>query len=167
MSLFQLLHTIGACYIQKATTFLKSKRFFGGGFFSRVKEKTTIVKEGWGVLGSAMSVQAAMEEMERQQQQGTLGEDELEALAKDVTSKVCRRLELPLPCAWVSADALVFYTPDPAGYLAVNQVRGHPGPVGRPRRRPQEGGWRYGRDARSSGKGAASRCHLVLSDAVH
>ena len=35
-----------------------------------------------------MSVQAAMEEMERQQQQGTLGEDELEALAKDVTSKV-------------------------------------------------------------------------------
>lgn len=84
----ELLHTIGACYIQKASTFLKSKRFWGGGFLSRVKEKTTIVKEGWGVLGSAMSVQAAMEEMERQQQQGTLGEDELEALAKDVTSKV-------------------------------------------------------------------------------
>lgn len=49
------------------------------------------------MLGSAMSVQAAMEEMERQQKQGTLGEDELEALAKDVTSKVRRPLSRPPP----------------------------------------------------------------------
>ncbi|KAL7414570.1 X-domain of DnaJ-containing-domain-containing protein [Mrakia frigida] len=84
----ELLHAIGSVYISKASTFLKSKRFFGGGFLSKLKEKGTIVKEGWGVLGSAVGVQMAMEEMQKQQEKGTLGEEELEALAKDVTSKL-------------------------------------------------------------------------------
>lgn len=89
-----MLHTIGQIYSTKAGTFLKSKRFFGGGFFSKLKEKGTTIKEGYGVLSSAMSVQAAMQEMEKQQEQGTLAEDELEQLAKDVTSKV--RPDTPL-----------------------------------------------------------------------
>ena len=73
----QLLHAIGSIYISKASTFLKSKRFFGGGFLSKLKEKGTLVKEGWGVLGSAVGVQMAMEEMQKQQEKGTLGEEEL------------------------------------------------------------------------------------------
>ena len=49
----QLLHTISGVYITKAGNFLKAKKFFGGGFFGRLKEKGGMVKEGWGLLGSA------------------------------------------------------------------------------------------------------------------
>ena len=51
--LYQLLHTIAGVYITKAGNFVKSKKFFGGGFFGRLKEKGGMVKEGWGLLGSA------------------------------------------------------------------------------------------------------------------
>lgn len=51
--LLQLLHTISSVYITKAGNFVKSKKFFGGGFFGRLKEKGGMVKEGWGLLGSA------------------------------------------------------------------------------------------------------------------
>ena len=64
-------------YIAKSSTFLKSQRWFGGGFLGKMKQKGTIVKEGWGVLGSAVGVQMAMEEMQKQQEKGTLGEEEL------------------------------------------------------------------------------------------
>lgn len=49
----QLLHTISQVYITKAGNFVKSKKFFGGGFIGRLKEKGGMVKEGWGLLGSA------------------------------------------------------------------------------------------------------------------
>lgn len=49
----QMLHTIGQVYITKAGNFLKSKKFFGGGFFGRLKEKGGMMKEGWNLLGSA------------------------------------------------------------------------------------------------------------------
>ncbi|KAJ3916681.1 DNAJ-containing protein, partial [Lentinula edodes] len=50
----ELLHTIGDVYILKATFFLKSRKFLGiPGFFSRLKEKGTLVKDVWGVIGSA------------------------------------------------------------------------------------------------------------------
>jgi hypothetical protein len=49
----QLLHTISSVYITKAGNFAKSKKFFGGGFLGRLKEKGGMVKEGWGLLGSA------------------------------------------------------------------------------------------------------------------
>lgn len=48
-----MLHTIGQVYITKAGNFLKSKKFFGGGFFGRLKEKGGMMKEGWNLLGSA------------------------------------------------------------------------------------------------------------------
>lgn len=55
----ELLHTIGNVYITKASLFIKSKKFFGGGFLGRLKEKGSMLKEGWGILGSAIGVQMA------------------------------------------------------------------------------------------------------------
>lgn len=49
----EMLHTIGGVYMTRAGNFIKSKKFFGGGFFGRLKEKGGMVKEGWGLLGSA------------------------------------------------------------------------------------------------------------------
>ncbi|CAD6583793.1 MAG: hypothetical protein TREMPRED_003654 [Tremellales sp. Tagirdzhanova-0007] len=79
----ELLHTISGVYITKAGNFLKAKKFFGGGFFGRLKEKGGMVKEGWGLLGSA-----AMEEMERLEQKGEASPEQLEALAQEVSSKM-------------------------------------------------------------------------------
>lgn len=58
----QLLHTIGNVYMMKATSFMKSRKFLGiPGFFSRLKEKGTLAKDAWGVIGSALGVQASIE----------------------------------------------------------------------------------------------------------
>ncbi|RXK36008.1 hypothetical protein M231_06722 [Tremella mesenterica] len=84
----ELLHTIASVYITKAGNFIKSKKFFIGGFFGRLKEKGGMVKEGWGLLGSAIGVQAAMEELQRIEEKGTATPEELEALAQEVSSKM-------------------------------------------------------------------------------
>jgi hypothetical protein len=49
----EMLHAISGVYLTRAGNFVKSKRFFGGGFIGRLKEKGGMVKEGWGLLGSA------------------------------------------------------------------------------------------------------------------
>lgn len=49
----EMLQTIGGVYLTRAGNFIKSKKFFGAGFFGRLKEKGGMVKEGWGLLGSA------------------------------------------------------------------------------------------------------------------
>ncbi|KAF9269182.1 DnaJ-domain-containing protein [Marasmius fiardii PR-910] len=85
----ELLHTIGNVYMMKATSFLKSRKFLGiPGFFSRLKEKGTLAKDVWGVIGSALSVRDMMLEMEKLQAKGELGEEELRALEMDVTGKI-------------------------------------------------------------------------------
>ncbi|KAL4065915.1 X-domain of DnaJ-containing-domain-containing protein [Scleroderma citrinum] len=85
----ELLHAIGTVYMMKATSFLKSKKFFGiTGFWSRVKEKGTVAKDAWGVIGSALSVQSLMQEMERLQAKGEVDEDEVRALEEDMTGKI-------------------------------------------------------------------------------
>ncbi|KAI1653083.1 DnaJ-domain-containing protein [Daldinia decipiens] len=69
-----ILHAIGAVYISKATALLKSQKFLGiGGFFSRMKDKGTLVKETWNTISSAIDAQQTMEEMARMEQAG--GED--------------------------------------------------------------------------------------------
>ena len=41
---------------------MKSRKFLGiPGFFSRLKEKGTLAKDAWGVIGSALGVQASIE----------------------------------------------------------------------------------------------------------
>jgi len=85
----ELLHAIGNVYMMKASSFMKSKKFLGiPGFFSRLKEKTDLVKDVFGVIGSALSVRDLMLEMEKQQAKGELGEEELRALEMDVTGKI-------------------------------------------------------------------------------
>jgi curved DNA-binding protein CbpA len=85
----ELLHTIGTVYIMKATSFLKSKRFLGlGGFWSRMKEKGSVAKDAWGVIGSALSVQSLMQDMEKLQAKGEVTEEELRALEQDMTGKI-------------------------------------------------------------------------------
>ncbi|KAJ7759275.1 X-domain of DnaJ-containing-domain-containing protein [Mycena metata] len=85
----ELLHAIGNVYLMKASSFMKSKKFLGiPGFFSRLKEKTDLVKDVFGVIGSALSVRDLMLEMEKQQAKGELGEEELRALEMDVTGKI-------------------------------------------------------------------------------
>lgn len=66
-----ILHAIGATYMSKATALLRSQKFFGmGGFFSRMKDKGTLVKDTWHTISSAIDAQASMEEMARLEQAG-------------------------------------------------------------------------------------------------
>jgi hypothetical protein len=85
----EILHTIGTVYVTKASGYLKSKRFLGfGGFWSKLKEKGSVAKDAWGVIGSALSVQQVMQDIERAQLKGDVGEEELKALEIDVTGKI-------------------------------------------------------------------------------
>ncbi|KAG8960010.1 hypothetical protein FRC03_007204 [Tulasnella sp. 419] len=85
----ELLHTIGNVYMMKATSALKSRKFLGiPGFFSRLKEKGAMAKDAFGLLGSALGVQAVMEEMARQQEKGEIPEEELRAMEEDLTGKI-------------------------------------------------------------------------------
>ncbi|KAG2011853.1 DnaJ domain-containing protein, variant 2 [Coprinopsis cinerea AmutBmut pab1-1] len=85
----ELLHTIGSVYVMKATSALKSRKFLGiPGFFSRLKEKGTLAKDMWGVIGSALSVRDVVMQMEKAQLKGDVDEEELRALEMDVTGKI-------------------------------------------------------------------------------
>ncbi|KDQ61404.1 hypothetical protein JAAARDRAFT_30838 [Jaapia argillacea MUCL 33604] len=85
----ELLHTIGSVYMMKATSFMKSRKFLGiPGFWARLKEKGSIAKDAWGVIGSAVGVQSMMQEMEKLQAKGELTEEEVRALEMDVTGKI-------------------------------------------------------------------------------
>jgi len=85
----ELLHAIGHVYVMKGTTYLKSKKLLGiPGFWSKMKEKGSVAKDMWGVLGSALSVRDVLQEMEKVQLKGEAGEEELKALEKDMTGKM-------------------------------------------------------------------------------
>lgn len=87
----ELLHAIGHCYTMKATTWIKTKKhsFLGfGGFMSRMKERGSVVKETWGMLGSALNVKASMDELAKRQEKGEIPEDELRALEQDMSGKM-------------------------------------------------------------------------------
>lgn len=85
----ELLHTIGSVYMMKATSFMKSRKFLGiPGFFSRLKEKGTLAKDAWGVIGSALGVQASIEQMARLQEKGEIPEEQLREIESDVTGKI-------------------------------------------------------------------------------
>jgi len=87
----EILHAIGATYIMKASSFLKSQKFLGiSGFFSRIKDKGTLVKDTWSTMSAAIDAQLTMEEMANLEEQG--GEawtDEKKAeYEKRVTGKI-------------------------------------------------------------------------------
>ncbi|KAF2856888.1 DnaJ-domain-containing protein [Plenodomus tracheiphilus IPT5] len=87
----EILHAIGTTYIMKASSFLKSQKFLGiSGFFSRIKDKGTLVKDTWSTMSAAIDAQLTMEEMAKMEEQG--GEawtDEKKAeYEKKVTGKI-------------------------------------------------------------------------------
>jgi chemotaxis protein histidine kinase CheA len=49
----EMLHAIGDVYITRSNNFIKSKKFFGGGFLGRLKEKGGHFKQGYGLLSAA------------------------------------------------------------------------------------------------------------------
>lgn len=87
----EILHAIGTTYLMKASSFLKSQKFLGiSGFFSRIKDKGTLVKDTWSTMSAAIDAQLTMEEMAKLEEQG--GEawtDEKKAeYEKKVTGKI-------------------------------------------------------------------------------
>ncbi|TKA62307.1 hypothetical protein B0A49_11177 [Cryomyces minteri] len=89
----EILHSIGATYTQKASSFLKSQKPVIGsitGFWSRVKDKGSLAKETWGTISTAIDAQMTLEEMAKAEEKG--GEewtDERRAeMEKRVTGKI-------------------------------------------------------------------------------
>jgi len=90
----ELCHLIGSVYFTKASSYIrlhskKTSNILGiPGFFNRLKEKGTVVKEGWSFLTSTMDVQVAMEDMIKKQEKGLLGEEEEKQIEIDLTGKI-------------------------------------------------------------------------------
>jgi len=66
-----ICHAIGQTYVGKGSTLLKSQKFLGiGGFFSRMRDKGSLVKDTWNTISSALDAQQEMEEMQRLEERG-------------------------------------------------------------------------------------------------
>ncbi|POY75277.1 hypothetical protein BMF94_1647 [Rhodotorula taiwanensis] len=87
----ELCHLLGEVYMAKATTYIRlhrkpSANLLGlPGWWSRVKEKGTTLKEGWSFLSTGLDVQRAMVDMEKRQEKGDLGEDEMRQLEEELS----------------------------------------------------------------------------------
>ncbi|ORY04686.1 X-domain of DnaJ-containing-domain-containing protein [Clohesyomyces aquaticus] len=92
----EILHAIGATYLMKATSFIKSQKFLGiSGFFSRVKDKGTLVKETWNTMSAAIDAQLTMEEMAKLEEKG--GEDWTDEKKAEYEKRVTGKI---LAAAW-------------------------------------------------------------------
>ena len=66
-----ILHAIGQTYVSKASGLLRSQKFLGiGGFFSRLRDKGTLVKDTWHTISSAIDAQQTMEDMAKMEEKG-------------------------------------------------------------------------------------------------
>lgn len=91
-----ILHAIGQTYLSKGSNLLKSQKMFGiGGFFGRMKDKGTIVKETWNTISSAIDAQQTMEEMSRMEEKG--GEDWTDEMKMEYERRVTGKI---LNAAW-------------------------------------------------------------------
>ncbi|KAJ5974952.1 hypothetical protein N7481_008659 [Penicillium waksmanii] len=92
----EILHAVGATYVQKGTSFLKSQKFLGiSGFFSRLKDKGTLAKETWTTISTAIDAQMTMEEMAKMEERG--GEDWTDEKRAEYEKKVTGKI---LAAAW-------------------------------------------------------------------
>ncbi|KAL8287630.1 hypothetical protein RQP46_003488 [Phenoliferia psychrophenolica] len=84
---------IGEVYMTKASQYIKlhkkaSSNILGiPAWSSRVKEKFTMLKEGWSFLSVGLDIQSSMADMERRQAKGELDEDEMKNLETDLSGK--------------------------------------------------------------------------------
>jgi hypothetical protein len=91
-----ILHAIGQTYVSKASGLLRSQKFFGiGGFFSRLRDKGTLVKETWNTISSAIDAQQTMEDMAKMEQKG--GEDWTDEKRAEYERRVTGKI---LTAAW-------------------------------------------------------------------
>ena len=94
----EILHAIGQTYVMKASTFLKSQKpIIGGvtGFFSRLKDKGSMVKDTWGTVSTAIQAQMEIEEMARAEEKG--GEDWTDERRAEFEKRVTGKI---LAAAW-------------------------------------------------------------------
>lgn len=92
----EILHAIGATYLQKATSFLKSQKFLGiSGFFSRLKDKGTLAKDTWNTISTAIDAQLTLEEMAKMEEKG--GEDWTDEKKAEYEKRVTGKI---LAAAW-------------------------------------------------------------------
>lgn len=91
-----ILHAIGQTYVSKASSLLRSQKFLGfGGFFSRLRDKGTLVKETWNTISSAIDAQQTMEDMARMEEKG--GEDWTDEKRSEYERRVTGKI---LTAAW-------------------------------------------------------------------
>lgn len=91
-----ILRAIGMTYAQKANGVLQSKAFLGmGGFFSKTKDKFTLVKDTWHTVASAIDAQMTMEDMAKMEERG--GEDWTEEKKSEYERRVTGKV---LNAAW-------------------------------------------------------------------
>ncbi|KAH6991066.1 X-domain of DnaJ-containing-domain-containing protein [Ilyonectria sp. MPI-CAGE-AT-0026] len=91
-----ILHAIGQTYVSKASTLLRSQKFLGiGGFFSKLKDKGTLVKETWNTISSAIDAQQTMEDMAKMEEKG--GEDWTDEKRSEYERRVTGKI---LTAAW-------------------------------------------------------------------
>ncbi|PRT53553.1 DnaJ-like protein 1 [Wickerhamiella sorbophila] len=86
----ELLHTIGSIYISKGSTMLKSQKLLGfGGFFSKFKEKGSMIKDGWNTVSTALDAQSAIQDMQKLEEEGAqLSEDHRAQMEQTMLGKV-------------------------------------------------------------------------------
>ncbi|GAB0134049.1 hypothetical protein EsDP_00002435 [Epichloe bromicola] len=91
-----ILHAIGQTYISKASGLLRSQKYLGiGGFFSRLKDKGTLVKDTWNTISSALDAQQTVEDMAKMEAKG--GDDWTEEKRVEYERRVTGKI---LTAAW-------------------------------------------------------------------
>lgn len=91
-----ICHAIGQVYLNKGSTLLRSQKFFGiGGFFSRIRDKGTMIKDTWNTISSAMEAQAEMERMAKQEEEA--GEEWTDERQEEAQRRVTGKI---LGAAW-------------------------------------------------------------------
>lgn len=128
-----ILHAIGQTYLSKGSTLLRSQKFLGiGGFFSRLRDKGTLVKDTWNTISSAIDAQQTFDDMAKMEEKG--GDEwtderrveyerrvtgkiltaawrgskfEIQSVLRDVCDSVLNDKKVPLPKRLERAQALV------------------------------------------------------------
>ncbi|KAK4052657.1 DnaJ-like protein [Microbotryomycetes sp. JL201] len=89
----EICQLIGTIYMTKANSYIKLHKKAGNilgvaGWWSRVKEKGAMLKEGWSFLSVGLEVSRAMSDFEKRQENGAMPEEEMKQLESDLSGKM-------------------------------------------------------------------------------
>ncbi|GAA5895647.1 uncharacterized protein JCM6883_001574 [Sporobolomyces salmoneus] len=131
----ELCHLIGEIYMQKANSYIKLHRKASSnllglpGFWSRMKEKGTTLKEGWSFLSTGLDVQRAMLDLEKRQEKGELGEEEMKRLEEELSGTLLlvawkgSKFELSAVLRQVVDNVLVKESPEITDTILMNRAK--------------------------------------------